>query len=111
MSKQFTYTTQHQLLQICKENIEILRNEFEYYQDNGSLEFGPKKDILIKTTNSDSLELVFKENPVNISGIISSNGNETIKIYVSVKYRIEINKLNIKRTLITKHLYGRNDPT
>lgn len=79
-----------------KKYIETFRNEFEFYQGNGSLEFDPKRDILINTTNSDSLKSILKENHINISGSSSSNGNDTTEIYVSEKYRIGINKLNIK---------------
>ena len=79
-----------------KEYLETFRNEFEFYQGNGTLEFDPKRDILIKTTNSDSLELVLRENHINISGSSASNGNDTTKIYLSEKYRSGINKLNIK---------------
>ena len=79
-----------------KEYIETFRNEFEFYQGNGALEFDPKRDILIKTTNSDSLELVLRENHINISGSSSSNRNDTTEIYLSEKYRNGINKLNIK---------------
>lgn len=79
-----------------KEYLETFRNEFEFYQGNGTLEFDPKRDILIKTTNSDSLKSILKENHINISGSSSSNGNDTIEIYLSEKYRSGINKLNIK---------------
>ena len=79
-----------------KEYITTFRNEFEFYQGNGSLEFDPKRDILIKTTNADSLKSVLKENHINISGSSWSNGNDTTEIYLSEKYRIGINKLNIK---------------
>ena len=79
-----------------KEYITTFRNEFESYQGNGTLEFDPKRDILIKTTNSDSLKLILKENHINISGSSSSNGNDTTEIYLSEKYRTGINKLNIK---------------
>lgn len=79
-----------------KEYLETFRNEFEFYQGNGTLEFDPKRDILIKTTNSDSLEFVLGENHINISGNSSSNGNDTTEIYLSEKYRTGINKLNIK---------------
>ena len=79
-----------------KEYLETFRNEFEFYQGNGTLEFDPKRDFLIKTTNSDSLELVLRENHINISGSSSSNGNDTTEIYLSEKYRTGINKLNRK---------------
>ncbi|MDR6300930.1 tetratricopeptide repeat protein [Mesonia maritima] len=79
-----------------KEYLETFRNEFEFYQGNGTLEFDPKRDILIKTTNSDSLKSILKENHINISGSSSSNGNDTTEIYLSKKYRTGINKLNIK---------------
>ncbi|MCQ0111217.1 tetratricopeptide repeat protein [Zhouia amylolytica] len=79
-----------------KEYLETFRNEFEFYEGNGTLEFDPKRDILIKTTNSDSLKLVLRENHINISGSSSSNGNDTTEIYLSEKYRTGINKLNIK---------------
>lgn len=79
-----------------KEYLETFRNEFEFYQGNGTLEFDPKRDILIKTTNSDSLELILRKNHINISGSSSSNGNDTTEIYLSEKYRTGINKLNIK---------------
>ena len=79
-----------------KEYIETFRNEFEFYQGNGALEFNPKRNILIKTTNSDSLKSILKENHINISGSSSSNGNDTTEIYLSEKYRVGINKLNIK---------------
>tara|TARA_R110000822_G_scaffold81349_1_gene193319 strand:- start:145 stop:930 length:786 start_codon:yes stop_codon:yes gene_type:complete len=79
-----------------KEYITTFRNEFEFYQGNGTLEFDPKRDILIKTTNSDSLKSILKENHINISGSSSSNGNDTTEIYLSEKYRTGINKLNIK---------------
>lgn len=79
-----------------KEYLTTFRNEFEHYQDNGSLEFQPERDILIKTTNSDSLKLILEENHINISGSHSSNGNDTIEIYFSEKYRRGIEKLNIK---------------
>gem|GEM_PF-6546955 len=79
-----------------KEYITTFRNEFEFYQRNGTLELDPKRDFLIKTTNPDSLELVLKENHINISGSRSSNGNDTTEIYLSEKYRIGINKLKIK---------------
>ena len=84
------------LTKINKEYLETFRNEFEFYQGNGTLEFDLKRDILIKTTNSDSLELILRENHINISGSSSSNGNDTTEIYLSEKYRTEINKLNIK---------------
>ena len=79
-----------------KEYITTFRNEFEFYQGNGTLEFDPKRDILIKTTNSDSLKSILRENHINISGSSSSNGNDTTEIYLSEKYRTGINKLNIK---------------
>lgn len=79
-----------------KEYLETFRNEFEFYQGNGTLEFDPKRDILIKTTNSDSLQVVLRENHINISGSSSNNGNDTTEIYLSEKYRTGINKLNIK---------------
>lgn len=79
-----------------KEYLETFRNEFEYYQGNGSLEFDPKNDIVIKTTNSDSIKSILKENHINISGSSSSNGNDTTEIYISEKYRNGIEKLNIK---------------
>lgn len=79
-----------------KEYISTFRNEFEYYQGKGSLEFDPKRDILILTTSPDSLELVLKENHINISGRSSVNREDTTEIYLSEKYRSVINKLNIK---------------
>ena len=79
-----------------KDYITQFRNEFEFYQGHGALEFDPKRDILIKTTNADSLKLILKENHINISGSSSSIGNDTTEIYLSEKYRTGINKLNIK---------------
>ncbi|NRA93788.1 MAG: hypothetical protein HRU26_14125 [Psychroserpens sp.] len=79
-----------------KEYLETFRNEFEFYQGNGILEFDPKRDILIKTTNSDSLEIILRENHINIAGNSSSSGNDTTEIYLSEKYRTGINKLKIK---------------
>ena len=79
-----------------KEYLETFRNEFEFYQGNGSLEFEPKRDVLIKTTNMDSLELVLKRNHINISGSNSTNGNDSTEVYVSEKYRNGIERLNIK---------------
>ena len=79
-----------------KEYLETFRNEFEFYKGNGSFEFEPKRDILIKTTNIDSLKLVLKNNHINISGSNSTNGNDTVEVYVSEKYRNGIERLNIK---------------
>jgi len=79
-----------------KEFLEIFRNEIEYYQGEGTLEFDPKRDILILTTRPDSLELVLKENHINISGSSSGGRNDTTEIYLSEKYRSGLNRLNIK---------------
>ncbi|WP_296315560.1 tetratricopeptide repeat protein [Winogradskyella sp. UBA3174] len=79
-----------------KKYLTTFRNEFEYYQGNGTLEFNPKNDIIIKTTNSDSIESILKENHINISGSSSNNGNDTTEIYISEKYRKGIEKLNRK---------------
>ena len=79
-----------------KEYVATFRNEFEYFQNNGSLEFEPQQDILIKTTNPDSLELILKENHINVSGSSSSGGSDTTKIYISEKYRRGVEKLKIK---------------
>ena len=79
-----------------KEYLATFRNEFEYYQGNGSLEFEPQKDILIKTTNPDSLELTLKENHINISGSSSRGGNDTTEIYISEKFRRGVERLKIK---------------
>lgn len=79
-----------------KEYIITFRNEFQFYQGNGTLEFDPKSDILIKTTNPDSLKSILKENHINISSSSFSHGNDTTEIYLSEKYRDGINKLNIK---------------
>lgn len=76
--------------------IETFRNEIEYYQGNGFLEFDPQKDLLVMTTNPDSLKRIFKENHINISGSSSSNRNDTTFIYLSAKYKIGIDKLNLK---------------
>lgn len=78
------------------EYLETFRNEFEYYQGNANFEFEPKRDIMIKTTNSDSLELVLKENHINTAGSSSSSGRDTTELFVSEKYRKGIEKLNIK---------------
>ena len=84
------------LTQSNKDYVATFRNEFEYYQGNGSLEFEPQRDILIKTTNHDSLELILKENHINISGTSSSGGNDTTEIYISEKFRKGVEKLKIK---------------
>jgi tetratricopeptide (TPR) repeat protein len=82
-----------------KEHISTFRNEFEYYQGNGTLEFDPKNDITLKTVNPDSLKSILKENHINISGSSWKGlGNEidTTEIYISEKYRTGIERLNIK---------------
>lgn len=79
-----------------KENLEIFRNEIEYYQGEGALDLDPKRDILILTTRPDSLEVVLKENHINITGSGFGGRNDTTEIYLSEKYRIGLDRLNIK---------------
>jgi len=79
-----------------KRYIEDFRNEFEFYQGNGSHEFEPKRDLLILTTNSDSLELILRENHINISGSSTGARGDTTEIYLSEKFRKGLRQLNIK---------------
>ena len=51
---------------------------------------------MLKTTNADSLEIFLKNNHINTSGGLSSDGNDTAKIYVDKKYQEVIHKLGIK---------------
>ncbi|MFL9844421.1 hypothetical protein [Flavobacterium rhizosphaerae] len=55
---------------LSQRNIEYLktfRNEFEYYQGDGTFSFDFKKDIALCTKNTDSLEAILFENHINVS--------------------------------------------
>lgn len=79
-----------------KRYIEDFRNEFEFYQGIGSQEFERRGDILIVTTNPDSLELILKENHINISGSSVGLKGDTTELYLSEKFRKGLEQLNIK---------------
>ena len=80
-----------------KEYLETFRNEFEFYQGNGAMEFENKTEIKICTKNIDSLERILKKNHINTSGSSSPIGkNKFGKIRVNDKYRSGIEKLGIK---------------
>jgi lipopolysaccharide biosynthesis regulator YciM len=79
------------------EYLETFRNEFEFYQGKGTLEFQNEIEISICTKNIDSLKNLLKKHHVNISG--SSSGiktNELNRVKVKEKYRSRIEKLGIK---------------
>ena len=79
------------------EHLELFRNECEFYQGNGSMNFGNEKEIKICTKNLDSLEGVLKKHHINISGSSSAHGgNEMGNISVTEKYRSGIEKLGLK---------------
>lgn len=82
------------------EYLEFFRNEFEFYQGNGTTEFESEEEVYIKTTNTDSLISILKNNHINVSGSTSISGgnfkNDTMWVYVSKKYINAINKLGIK---------------
>ncbi|TKS57202.1 tetratricopeptide repeat protein [Mesohalobacter halotolerans] len=80
-----------------KEYLETFRNEFEFYQDNGALDFQNEKIIKICTTNIDSLKQVLSENHINISGSSFPIGkNDKGEIRIKEKYRSGINLLGIR---------------
>lgn len=82
------------------EHLETFRNEFEFYQGGGSVEFDSEDRLYIKTTNADSLISVLKKNHINVSGSISvSNSNfknDTTELSVTKKYADAIYKLGIR---------------
>ena len=80
-----------------KEFLETFRNEFEFYQGNGALDFQNEKIIKICTTNLDSLKQILSRNHINISGSSSPIGkNERAEIRIKEKYRSGIEVLGIK---------------
>jgi len=79
------------------EFLETFRNEIEFYQGNGSMDFGNENEIKICTKNIDSLERVLKEHHINTSGSSSSNRTDDINsITVNEKFRSGIEKLDLK---------------
>jgi len=59
------------LVWLTEQNIEYLetfRNEYEYYQGGGYIEFNFQRDIEICTKNIDSLQKFLKKNHINTSG-------------------------------------------
>lgn len=80
-----------------KDYLETFRNEFEYYQGNGALEFQSKSEMVICTKNIDSLEKVLKKHHINTSGSSFPIGNNQIgEIRINDKYRNGIEKLGIE---------------
>ncbi|WP_397362261.1 tetratricopeptide repeat protein [Olleya sp. R77988] len=80
-----------------KEYLETFRNEFEFYQGNGSMEFENKTEITICTKNIDSLKRILKKHHINTSGSSSPIGkNKLAELRVNDKYRSGIEKLGLK---------------
>ncbi|WP_127844412.1 tetratricopeptide repeat protein [Psychroflexus aestuariivivens] len=79
-----------------KEFLETFRNEFEYYQGNGALDFQNKKIIKICTKNLDSLKQILRRNHINITGSsFPIDKNERAEIRIKEKYRSGIEVLGI----------------
>lgn len=78
-----------------REYLETFRNEFEYYQGNGSIDFSPTQDYYIRTTQADSLSEVLKKNHINNSGSTTRIG-DTTEIYFAEKYRAAIEALGFQ---------------
>ncbi|WP_299016466.1 tetratricopeptide repeat protein [uncultured Polaribacter sp.] len=80
-----------------KEYLETFRNEFEFYQGNGALEFENKTEIRICTKNTDSLKTLLRNNHINISGGSNPIGkNKLSELRINSKFRSAIEKLGIK---------------
>ncbi len=85
------------LTEANKDYLETFRNEFEFYQGDGALEFQNEKEFRICTKNIDSLKQILKENHINISGSSSPIGiSEFGEIRVNEKFRSKIEKLELK---------------
>lgn len=85
-----------------KEFLENYRNEFEYYQGNGTKEFSDKDELTICSKNIDSLTKVLKTHHINISGssyVTKEKAGETTKVgkmRIHKKFSSGIEKLGIK---------------
>ena len=73
-----------------REHIELIRNELEFYTGNGSLKMFEDSFFVIKTDYPDSLEILLRENHVNVRGY-SSDG-----LHVSEKFRSRVMELGIE---------------
>lgn len=84
------------LNEVNKDYLETFRNEFEFYQANGTMEFQSKTEMIICTKNIDSLEQFLKKHHINISGSSTPIGNNKLgEVRVNDKYRNGIEKLGI----------------
>lgn len=77
-----------------KDYLQQIRNEIEYYDSNSSIILEYANDIIICTTNIDSLKAVLFKNHINISGS-SSREKQAGKVYVAERFRRGVEKLNI----------------
>ncbi|MBE99566.1 MAG: hypothetical protein CMP77_06245 [Flavobacterium sp.] len=77
-----------------KEYLQQIRNEIEYYDSKSSTILEYTNDIIICTTNLDSLKAVLFKNHINVSGS-SFKEKQAGKVYVAERFRRGIEKLNI----------------
>ena len=79
--------------------LQNFRNEFEYYQGTGVVEFHATRDFSIHTNNPDSLEQVLKTHHINIKAKSTGQHHDSTEIFFSKKFKSGIEKLGIKRGL------------
>ncbi|WP_397298862.1 tetratricopeptide repeat protein [Nonlabens ulvanivorans] len=76
--------------------LQNFRNEFEYYQGTGVVEFHATRDFSILTNNPDSLEQVLKTHHINIKAKSTGQHHDSTEIFFSKKFKSGIEKLGIK---------------